>query len=109
MVMTMPGIPPTERGTSFMTTLAFQADSPFLREGRIPNLAEISNGFVKEGSSFRVMSPQGEELLRGTVEELKASPSAPPCKGDTDGDGDVDASDIREVRLDFARTDCPLM
>jgi hypothetical protein len=107
MIMDMPGIPPLARGSAFITELAYPADSAFLKEGRLPNLKEISNGFLR--GTFQVKDPNGGMLLSGKVDSLKATPSEPACKGDLDGDGDVDATDVRGLRLDFGRTNCPLM
>lgn len=109
MVMDMPGFPPQERGTAFVTTFMFRADSPFFKEGRLPTMEEVNRDFVKENSSFRVLDPSGRELLRGTIDSFMAAPSAEPCEGDTDGDGDVDATDVRTFRSDFGRNECPLM
>ena len=107
MVMTMPGVPPLARGSSFLTNLEFPGESAFVREGRLPSLDELNTGFMK--GSFRVLDPQGKVLLDGKVDAVKGTPSAPPCKSNSDGDGDVDASDVRVLREEFGRRDCPLM
>ena len=109
MVMNMPGIRPLERGTQFITSLMFKGDSAFLRAGRIPVMDEANAAFVMEGSDFEIQDPAGKTLLQGTIDKLEASPSKPACEGDTDGDGDVDASDLGSFRLDFGRRDCPTM
>lgn len=106
MIMEMPGVQPLERGSAFVTELSVPSDSEFLKEGRLPNIDEI-NGSL--GGTFKVEDPQGEVLLRGKVETLKATPSEPACKGDLDGDTDVDISDVRTLRLEFGRKNCPLM
>ncbi|MCD2448793.1 hypothetical protein GO003_000040 [Methylicorpusculum oleiharenae] len=107
MIMEMDGVPPLEKGSSFITELSFPTDSAFLKEQRLPNMDEINNGFIK--GSFRVEDPQGEVLFKGSVDGLKATPAEPVCKGDVDGDGDVDTRDTRTIRLEFGRRDCPLM
>lgn len=107
MIMPMPGIPALEKGSSFITELSFPANSVFLKEQRLPNMEEINTGFEK--GSFRVEGPQGEVLLKGNVDALKATPAEPVCKGDLDGDGDVDAADTRSLRVEFGRRNCPLM
>jgi hypothetical protein len=107
MIMAMPGVPALEKGSSFITELSFPTDSAFLKEQRLPTIDELNRGFEK--GDFRVEGPQGEVLLRGTVDALKATPAEPVCKGDLDGDGDVDPTDVRTLRVDFNRRNCPLM
>lgn len=107
LIMAMPDVPPLEKGSAFITELSFPSNSLFLKEQRLPNLEEINNGFVR--GSFRVENPQGEVLLRGNVDGIKATPAEPVCKGDLDGDGDVDAQDTRSLRVEFGRRNCPLM
>ena len=107
MIMAMPGLPPLARGSAFLTEIDFRSDAPFAKEGRLPTMRELNENFV--GGSFMVVNEKGERLLTGRLEELKGSETAPVCKGDADGDGDVDPTDIRKLRLEFGRTDCPLM
>lgn len=109
MVMDMPGIPSLPRGTSFVTKLMFEAESAFFKQGRLPTMDEMNGLFVRDGSSFEILGPDGKSFLRGSIDVLKATPSEPPCKGDLDEDGDVDQSDVRLFRSDFGRLECPLM
>lgn len=108
MIMEMPGSPPLARGSAFITTLNFESNSPFFREGRVPRLQEMIDAKLVSGQ-FRVEDPAGKPLLTGTVTLLRASAAAEPCRGDIDGDGDVDATDAGLFRRDFGRRNCPLM
>jgi hypothetical protein len=58
---------------------------------------------------FMVVDPKGQMLLDGTVDAVKGTAAAPPCKTDTDGDQDVDATDVLVMRQEFGRRNCPLM
>lgn len=42
----------------------------------------------------------------GQLSEIKFPLDTPPCKGDFDGDGDVDGSDLALFASDFGRSDC---
>lgn len=108
MIMPMPGMPPTQRGTAFITTFNFAGDSPFFRQGRVPTMGELNSARLV-GGNFRVEGPDGKQLLTGEVTLLRAFTAEEPCRGDLDGDGDVDASDVRLLRLEFGRRNCPLM
>ena len=107
MIMPMPGLPPLARGSAFLTEINFRSDAPFAKEGRLPTMRELNDNF--QGGSFMVVNEKGEQLLIGTLDELKGSETAPACKGDGDADGDVDATDVGNLRRDFGRKDCPLM
>ena len=107
MIMTMPGIPPLPRGSAFLTEMQFRPDAPFAKDGRLPSMREMNENFM--GGSFMVVDPAGKELLSGKLDDLKGSETAPPCKGDGDQDGDVDASDVANLRREFGRKNCPLM
>lgn len=107
MIMPMPGLPPLARGSAFITDIEFRADAPFAKEGRLPTMDELNSSFI--GGTFMVVSDKGERLLTGKLEDLKGSETAPVCKGDGDADGDVDATDVGNLRREFGRKDCPLM
>jgi hypothetical protein len=107
MIMAMPGLPPLARGSAFITDIQFRPDAPFAKEGRLPTMRELNENFV--GGSFMVVDDKGERLLIGKLEDLKGSETAPVCKGDGDADGDVDGTDVRNLRAEFGRKDCPLM
>lgn len=106
-IMPMPGLPPLARGSAFLTGIDFRSDAPFAKEGRLPTMRELNDNFL--GGSFMIVDERGEPLLEGTLDELKGSETAPVCKGDADADGDVDGTDIRNLRLEFGRRDCPIM
>lgn len=107
MIMPMPGLPPLARGSAFITDIEFRADAPFAREGRLPTMEELNRSFI--GGTFMVVNEKGERVLTGKLEELIGSKTAPVCKSDGDADGDVDASDVNNLRREFGRRDCPLM
>ena len=58
--------------------------------------------------SFTKDASDSEESDAGCLDKVEfISGPANDCKGDFDGDGDVDGSDLAVFAADFGRTDCP--